>query len=137
MGPLPVVALQPGVQVGLQLLQAPVYLLPEEQAVAFVLQGLVEPLAYAIGLRLVGLGPGVVDVFHGQVELVGMVLRLAAVFRAPVGQDALQFDPLLIKQGNNSVIEQVRRGDGGLVSVELGSGHPAVGPYCPSGKVCW
>ena len=34
----PVVILQPSVQVGLQILQAPIYSLPDEQAVPFVLQ---------------------------------------------------------------------------------------------------
>ena len=43
MGSLPIVSVQPGVQVHLQLFQRAVELLSKEQAVAFVLQGLVEP----------------------------------------------------------------------------------------------
>ena len=56
-----------------------------------------EPLTDAVGLRVVGLGPRVVNVLNGQIELVGMVLPLATVLGAPVGQNALQFDALLIK----------------------------------------
>ena len=96
-----------------------------------------EPFADAVGLGVVGLGPGVVDVLHCQVELVGVVLRLPAVLGAPVGEDALPVDALLVKEGNYSVIEQVRRGDGALVGVELGGGHPTVDPWFKSGKVCW
>ena len=59
------------------------------QAVAFVLQGLVEPFADAVGLRAVGLGPGMVDVLQRQVELVGVIIRLPAALICPVGEDAL------------------------------------------------
>lgn len=83
MGSLPIVLLQPWVQVHLQLLQTPVEILPEEQAVAFVLQGLVEPFADAVGLGMVGLGPGMVNVLHRQVELVGVVLQLSTILGAP------------------------------------------------------
>ena len=55
MGPLLIVLVQPGVQVELQLLQAAVQVLPKEQALAFVLQGLVEPFGNAVRLRVVGL----------------------------------------------------------------------------------
>jgi hypothetical protein len=48
-----------------------------------------QPLTNAVGLGMVGLSPGVVNILNSQVELVGVVLRLAAVLRAPVGQDAL------------------------------------------------
>jgi hypothetical protein len=49
----------------------------------------VEPLTDAIGLEMVGLGLGMINVLNGQVELVGVVFRLATVLRASVGQDAL------------------------------------------------
>ena len=100
-----------------------------------------EPFVDAVGLGMIGLGPGMVDVLHCQVELVGMVLRFpplaGTVLGAPVGEDALQPDALLVKEGDYSVVEQVRRGDGALVGVELGSGHLAVGLFSMSGKVCW
>ena len=49
MGPLRIVGLQPSVQVGLQVLQAPVQFLSEEQAEALVPQGLVESSSDDVG----------------------------------------------------------------------------------------
>ena len=86
-----------------------------------------EPFTNAVGLRVVGLGSGMVDVLHRQVELVGVVLRLPAVLGAPVSEDAKQLDALLIEKWDHPVVEQISCGDGALVGVELGSGHPAVG----------
>ena len=65
--------LQPGIQVDLQLFQGLVQFLSEEQAVALVLQGFMEPFADAVGLGVVGLGPVDVDVLHRQVVLVGVI----------------------------------------------------------------
>ena len=41
----------------------------------------------------------VVDVLHRQIELVSVVLGLAAVLGAPIGEDALQPDALLVEEG--------------------------------------
>ena len=66
-----------------------------------------EPFADAVGLGVIGLGPGVVDVLYRQVELVGMVLRLppliGTVLGTPVGEDALHLDALLVEEGDHSV----------------------------------
>ena len=91
-----------------------------------------EPLADAVGLGMVGLGPGVVDVLHRQVEQICVVLGLASThvqdgLGAPVGEDPIQPDAQGIDEGNRPIIEQVGRGDGALVSVELGDVHRAVG----------
>ena len=76
-----------------------------------------EPLADAVGLGMVDFGPGMVDVLHRQVQLIGVVLGFPVILGAPVGEDALQLDALLVIEGENPVIEQVRRGDGALLSV--------------------
>jgi MSHA biogenesis protein MshM len=39
-------------------------------------------------LRVAGFSLGVIDVFDGQVKLIFMVLPIATVFRAPIGEDA-------------------------------------------------
>ena len=52
--------------------------------------GLVKALADAVGRRMLGLRPRVVDVLHGQVQLVGMPIGRAAVFGAAVSEHALQ-----------------------------------------------
>ena len=64
-----------------------------------------EPFAIPVGLRVIGLGPGMVDVLHRQVELVGVVLRLPAVLGTPVGENALQLDALLIEEGDHPAVE--------------------------------
>ena len=48
-----------------------------------------EPHTDTIGLGMISLGLRVVNILNGQVELVGVVLGLATVLRASVGQDAL------------------------------------------------
>ena len=107
-----IVLLQPGVQVHLQVLQAAVELLAKQEAVAFVLRGLVEPFTDASGLGVDGPGPGVVDVLHRQVELasavLGLALSIGAVLNAPVGEDVFQPDALLIEKGDHPVVDQVR-----------------------------
>ena len=77
MGTLFIVLPEPLINVRLQLFQGVVQLLTKEQAIALVLHGPVEPLTDTIGLRMIGFGPGVVNVLDGQVELIGMVLGLA------------------------------------------------------------
>src|SRR3712207_9081358 len=57
-------------EVGLELVDAAVELLAEDDAVELVEQGLVEALDDPIRLRALGLGPAVVDVLDGEVELV-------------------------------------------------------------------
>jgi hypothetical protein len=47
----------------------------------------VEAFTDAIGLRMVGFGFAVIDIFNRQVELILMVLDRAIVFGASVGQD--------------------------------------------------
>jgi hypothetical protein len=89
MRPLFIIFPHPLVYIRLQLFQGLIQLLSEEQAVALVLHGLMQPLTDAVGLGMVGLGLGVVNILNGQVELVGVVLWLATVLRPSVGQDAL------------------------------------------------
>ena len=50
----------------------------------------VEALADAVGLRELSFGAGVIDVLHRQIELVLVMLALAAVFRAAIGENAQQ-----------------------------------------------
>ena len=85
-----------------------------------------EPFTDAVGLGMVGLGPRLVNVLDGQVALVGVVLEFPAVLGAPVGEDPIELDTLGIKEGDHPIVEQVGRGDGALVGVELAGGHPAV-----------
>lgn len=88
MGPLCVVVIHPRVQVGLEIREIPVDPLAEGHLVELLLHRPVEPFADAIGLRTVGLRPGVIDVVDGQVELVVVSIPPATELAAPIGQDS-------------------------------------------------
>lgn len=62
------------------------------------------------------------DVVQGQVELVIVCFRPAAVFRATVVQHADQSHTLLLEEWQDTVVEQVGRGDRRLGRIELGGG---------------
>ncbi len=47
-----------------------------------------ESLAYAIGLRMLHLGLGVVDIIYGQEQLVVVLVGPTAKFGAAIGHDA-------------------------------------------------
>jgi hypothetical protein len=49
-----------------------------------------QALADAVGLRMLGFRPRVIDVLYRQIELVFVMLTLAAVFRSSIRQDAQQ-----------------------------------------------
>ena len=66
-----------------------------------------EALADAVGLRALGLGPGVVDVLDRQIELVLMALGAAAVLGAAVGEHAVQRDRLLLEERQHPIIQQI------------------------------
>jgi hypothetical protein len=78
------------------------------------------------GLRALGLGAGVIDVFDGQVKLV-FVAVAAAEFGAAVGQHPRQPDTVLVIERHDPVIEDLGRGNRCLAIVELGKGHLGVG----------
>ena len=59
-----------------------------------------EALANAVGLRMIGFGPGVLNVINGQVELVIMGFWFAAVFRATVSQNTDQPMPCSARKGS-------------------------------------
>src|SRR5215470_20317935 len=61
MGPLLVVFDNPGIEVGLQLVDRPIDLLAERHPVELVEDSAVEALADTVGLRALRLGAGVVD----------------------------------------------------------------------------
>ena len=64
-----VVAGDPGIEIGLQLLDRAVDLAPEGDAVELVQHRPVEALDDAVGLRAFGFGAAVVDVLDGEIEL--------------------------------------------------------------------
>ncbi len=75
-----IIFLHPPIQVGLQLLDGTIELLAEGDAVELVQDSLVEALTDAVGL--------------------------AAVLGPSIGQDPLQRDAVLVKEGNHSVVQE-------------------------------
>ena len=64
-------------RIGLQLCNGAIKLFPKGDAIGLVQQCLVKPL-HAIGLRAFGFRAGIIDVFDGEIELVVIVLGVAA-----------------------------------------------------------
>ena len=64
-------------------------------------------LADTVGLRALGLGAGVVDILHRQVELVFVPLMIAAVFGAAVGEHAAEPNVMLVEERQHAVVQQV------------------------------
>ena len=79
---------EPDIKIFLQLRDRAVELLAECNAVELIEQRLVEALANAVRLRAPRLSARVIDVLDREVELIFVVLGLAAIFRAPVGKHA-------------------------------------------------
>lgn len=73
-------------------------LLAEGGLIKLILDRLVEPLTDTVGLV-------VIDVLHGQVELVFVMLTGAAELRATIGQDAQQRDLMVLKERQHPVIK--------------------------------
>ncbi len=77
---------EPGVEVGLQLVNGVIDLLAERDPVELVQDSAMEALADSVRLRALGLGAAVIDVLDREIELVLMTLG-AAKFGAAIGQD--------------------------------------------------
>ena len=66
MGAFGVVMMQPLVQIGLQLVDALIQVFAERDLIEFLQNCLVEPLADAVGLRMLDLGFGMIDIVDRQ-----------------------------------------------------------------------
>ena len=117
---------QPGIEIGLQLVQRAIDLLAEGDPIELVQDGAVKALADAVGLRALGLGAAVVDVLDREIELVFVALG-AAKLGAAISQDARQPDAMLVVERHHSVIEDLGGGDRGLTIIKLGEGNLGIG----------
>lgn len=127
MGALIIVMIDPGVQVGLPLIEGCVDHLSEGYLIELLFDRSVEPLADAVGLGTVGLGPRMVDIINGQVQLIIVPLRPATELGAAVGQYAQQIDPFRLQQRQYPIVEQISRRDRCFGLVQLAGRHLAVG----------
>ena len=68
-----------------------------------------------------------VDILERQIELVFMVLGVAAIFRAAIGQDAAELHLPCVIERHDAIVEEIGRGDRRLAIIELGEGDLGVG----------
>jgi len=118
--PCPIVLSQPIIQIGLQFVQVVIELFAKCGGVKLFLDGAMEAFADTVGLRVASLGAAVVDVLHRQVQFVLVVLALAAIFRATIGEHAQQRNFVLLEERQHTVVEQISRDQGGLAVVPFG-----------------
>jgi hypothetical protein len=74
-------------------------------------------------MRALGLGASMVDLLDGETELQFVMLGIAAIFRAPIGKNALQRDAVLLIEVQALIVEEIGRGDRRLAIVELGEAN--------------
>jgi hypothetical protein len=99
-----IVALDPFIQICLQFVEVSIDLLAKRDSVELIEQGLVETLYEAKGLRALGLRATVIDVLHGQVQLILVPLGIAAVLCAPVSEHTQERNLVLVKERHHSVV---------------------------------
>ena len=100
-----VVISQPVVQIVLQLFNRAVDLAPERDLIKLLQNGFMKALADSISLRMPNFRLGVLNVIEGQVELVIMRFRPAALFGATVGQHADQAHFLFCQERQHPVVQ--------------------------------
>lgn len=127
MRPFLIVRSDPVIKIGLKLLDRPVDLSPERDAVKLVEHRFVKALDDTIGLRTFCFCPAVIDIFHGKIEFVLMAFGIATIFRSAIGQHPQQANVLLVVERYHAVIEQLCRRERRLSVVELGKGDLGIG----------
>ncbi len=68
-----------------------------------------------------------IDVLNRQVEFVVVMLGIAAILGAAVGQHPDEPDFLGLEELQQAVVQEIGSGDRGLAVIELGEGHLGVG----------
>src|ERR1700731_3471989 len=127
MWPFLVVAPDPFIKIGLQGLDRSVELLAERDTIELVEDGLVKALDNAIRLWALRLGPRMVNVFHREIKLVVVMLGIAAIFRAAVGQHTAEPHLLFVEERQDAIVQEIGRCDWRLPIIEFGEGDLRVG----------
>ena len=68
-----------------------------------------------------------IDILERQVELIFVVLGVAAIFRAAISQHAAEPHLPRIIERHDAIVNEIGRGDGRLAIIELGEGDLGVG----------
>lgn len=90
MGAIMVVAMNPLIEIDLKIFNRFIDSFAERDLVKLIEECFMEALTDTIGLRALRFGFGMIDVTHSQIQLIVMLLGLAAVFGAAIGEDSQQ-----------------------------------------------
>jgi hypothetical protein len=69
----------------------------------------------------------VIDVLDGEIELVVVLLGVAAILRAAIRQHPAQHNAMLLEERQHPIVQNLRRGEWRLAVVELGEDNLGVG----------
>jgi len=75
------------------------------------------------------LGLAMIDVFKPEIQLILMIYRLSIELGCPGGRHPQNGYFMLFKEGDDPVIQNVRRSNGMLADVQFSKGCPAVSVY--------
>ena len=126
MGSVIVVIKQPFVQIFLEFIQVAIELFAERDLIELLQNGLVETFTNPVGLRMPGLGFGVVDVVDRQIQLIIMLFDLTAIFGAPIRQDTQHGQSVGLIERQHFVIQHIRCRDRCFGGVQFAVRHFAV-----------
>ena len=56
-------------------------------------------------------GARVIDILERQVELISMMLGIAAIFRATIGQHAAELHLVGVVEGHDAIVDEIGGGD--------------------------
>lgn len=129
-GPFSVVVLDPLVHVSLQLIETGVELLAKGDPIKLLEDSAMKAFADAVSLRRLGFRLRVIDILHGQVQLVLVLLEITTVFRTTVGQDAQQTHILRFEERQHLVVKHVSSYQRVLPIVEFHQRHFGVSVGC-------
>jgi len=121
------------IEVTLEIIQRRIEKLAKGHPRELVEERLVEPLTDTIRPRPLRLRARVVDVLHGQRELVRMAVRPATLLGAAIRQDAAQREAVVREERHDAIVEPIGGGDRRLLRVELRQADLGVGVD----EVCW
>lgn len=102
-----IVRLDPCIEISLELVDGLVDLFAEGDPVELVEHRLVQAFNDAVALRTLGFRSRMIDVCDREVELIGVLLGIAALLRAAIGQDPENADVVVFKKRRNAIVEQI------------------------------
>jgi hypothetical protein len=69
----------------------------------------------------------VVNILDREIKLILVAFRIAAIFGAAVGQHPLEWNLVLVVEGEHAVVQQVGRSDRRLAVIKLGKPDLGIG----------